>query len=71
MQAEPDGPKHLVFYAGLLYGEYTTVPSTVDIPHGAYLRHAQGYWYQNQYGWTQVVRVCLPDEYRVIDLLLT
>ena len=68
--------KTLVFYAGLLYGEYAVVGdlrfrrhTIKDLPDGAYIRYSDGEWYRSDY--TPVLPEDIPKELLLLTLLLT
>lgn len=63
----------LVFYAGLLYGEYDQYPPAREMPDGAYLYcHKLDTWYVAMHrGWTPINLSDVPKELRTYLLLLT
>lgn len=68
--------KCVVFYAGMVWGEYDSWPSSEDRPDGAFINYMPGdaggrVWYVIRGAWADVVDLDdVPKELRTICLLL-
>jgi len=65
-----------VFYANLLYGEYSTDEGLPrDLPDGAFIReraHAIDYWYEHKWCSFVPINKCdIPPEVKVLALLMS
>lgn len=61
----------LVFYAGMLYGQYSHLDFDLEeIPDGSYIRGKNG-WYVMQYTATRIEEQDVPPQVRMLALLLT
>ena len=69
-------PFCVVFYAGLVYGEYSAFPHPLDLPEGAYLYSIGGasdgqHWYSCNRGYTGIQLGVVPMELRTLVLLMS